>query len=102
MVANAVVRARIDEDVKRDAARVMSDMGMTLADLIRITLTRVAVEKALPFEIKKPNAVTRAAMKEADERLAARQLRYANGEDLIDALDETAGKRQTRQASKKQ
>jgi DNA-damage-inducible protein J len=33
--------------------------------LIRITLTRVAKDHALPFELKIPNAATRAAMEES-------------------------------------
>ncbi|MGB9363780.1 MAG: type II toxin-antitoxin system RelB/DinJ family antitoxin [Candidatus Sulfotelmatobacter sp.] len=32
---------------------------------MRVLLTRVAAEKALPFEVKVPNAATSAAMQEA-------------------------------------
>jgi DNA-damage-inducible protein J len=31
---------------------------------VRLLLTRIAVEKALPFEVRVPNRVTRAAMEE--------------------------------------
>jgi DNA-damage-inducible protein J len=65
MVANAVVRARIDEDIKEEATVVLAAMGLTVSDAFRILLTRVAREKALPFEPLIPNAKTIAAMKEA-------------------------------------
>ena len=65
MSANAVVRARIDEHVKEEATVVLAAMGLTLSDAFRILLTRVAREKALPFEPLVPNAVTIEAMKEA-------------------------------------
>ncbi len=65
MPANAVVRARIDEHIKEEATAVLAAMGLTLSDAFRIMLTRVAREKALPFEPLVPNAVTIAAMKEA-------------------------------------
>ena len=39
--------------------------GLTVSDALRIMLTRVAHEKALPFEPLVPNAMTIAAMKEA-------------------------------------
>ncbi len=65
MATNAVVRARIDEHIKDEAAVVLAAMGLTVSDAFRILLTRVAREKALPFEPLIPNAVTIAAMKEA-------------------------------------
>ena len=40
-------------------------MGLTVSNAFRILLTRVAREKALPFEPLVPNAVTIEAMKEA-------------------------------------
>lgn len=58
MAANAFVRARIDEAVKNEAAEVLASMGMTVSDLMRITLTKVAKEKALPFDMRVPNELT--------------------------------------------
>ena len=65
MSANAVVRARIDEHIKEEATIVLAAMGLTVSDAFRILLTRVAREKALPFEPLVPNAITIQAMKEA-------------------------------------
>ena len=65
MSANAVVRARIDERIKEEATAVLAAMGLTVSDAFRIMLTRVAHDKALPFEPLVPNAVTIEAMKEA-------------------------------------
>jgi DNA-damage-inducible protein J len=65
MAANAVVRARIDENIKEEATAVLAAMGLTVSDAFRIMLTRVAHEKALPFEPLVPNATTIEAMKAA-------------------------------------
>lgn len=65
MTANAVVRARIDEHTKEEAAIVLASMGLTLSDAFRLLLIRVAREKALPFEPLVPNPTTIAAMREA-------------------------------------
>jgi DNA-damage-inducible protein J len=65
MSANAVVRARIDEHVKEEASAVLAAMGLSLSDAFRILLTRIAREKALPFEPLVPNETTIAAMREA-------------------------------------
>jgi len=58
MATNAVVRSRISLEVKEKAAAVLEEMGLTVSDVMRIVLTRVANENALPFELK-PNKLTR-------------------------------------------
>ncbi len=49
MSENAVVRARVSEEVKQEAAEVLAEMGLTVSDLMRMTLKKVARDKALPF-----------------------------------------------------
>jgi DNA-damage-inducible protein J len=65
MTQNSVVRARIDEATKSEAAAVLAAMGLSLSDAFRLMLHRVAADKALPFEPLVPNAETVAAMKAA-------------------------------------
>ena len=65
MTANALVQARINGTVKDEAAAVLATMGLTVSDAVRLLLTRVAHDKALPFEPLRPNAETIAAMEEA-------------------------------------
>jgi DNA-damage-inducible protein J len=65
MAANALVQTRINGIVKDEAAAVLATMGLTVSDAVRLMLTRVAHDKALPFEPLVPNAETIAAMEEA-------------------------------------
>ena len=65
MAANQLVQARINGAIKEEAAAVLAAMGLTLSDAVRLLLTRVAREKALPFAPLIPNTVTIEAMKEA-------------------------------------
>jgi DNA-damage-inducible protein J len=62
-MTNTVVRARIDEHVKKEAAAVLATIGLTVSDAFR--LVRIANDKALPFEPLTPNAETIEAMKAA-------------------------------------
>jgi DNA-damage-inducible protein J len=62
---NAVVRARIDPPIEEEAAAVRAARGLSVSDAFRLLLTRIAHEKALPFEPRIPNAETIEAMKEA-------------------------------------
>ncbi len=50
MAANAIVQARVDAAVKVRAVAVLENMGLTVSDAVRILLTRVANEGALPFD----------------------------------------------------
>ncbi len=85
MPANAVVRARIDEDIKNEASLVLEAMGLTVSDALRMMLMRVAIEKSLPFEPPVPNAKTISAMREARER----QLKsFGSVKSLIKDLNE--------------
>ena len=84
MPANTVVRARIDGQIKEEATAVLAAMGLTVSDAFRIMLTRVAREKALPFEPLVPNAVTIEAMKEARR---GRLKSFATVKDLMTDLN---------------
>ena len=84
MAANAVVRARINESIKEEATAVLAAMGLTPSDAFRILMTRVAKEKALPFEPLIPNKETIEAMKEArKEKLKS----FSSVDDLMADLN---------------
>lgn len=84
MTANAVVRARIDEAIKKEASLVLEAMGLTVSDALRMMLIRVATEKSLPFEPLVPNAKTISAMREARER---QLMSFGSSNDLLKDLD---------------
>jgi DNA-damage-inducible protein J len=65
MTANTVVRARIDERVKKEAEAVLASIGLTVSDAFRLMMVRIATERALPFQPLIPNDETIEAMKAA-------------------------------------
>lgn len=83
MATNAVVRSRIRADVKEKAAAVLEGMGLTVSDVVRIVLTRVANEKALPFDLT-PNKATRESMRKSAQGIDVHQAKDA--EDLFRKL----------------
>jgi len=84
MAANAVVRARIDSDIKNEASLVLEAMGLTVSDALRMLLIRVATEKALPFEPLVPNVKTISAMRKARER---QLMSFGSTKDLLKELN---------------
>ena len=83
MAANQLVQTRIDGAIKEEAAAVLAAMGLTVSDAVRLLLTKVAQDKALPFELLIPNATTIAAMKEARK---GKLPRFATVNDLMTDL----------------
>jgi DNA-damage-inducible protein J len=53
MASTDVVRARIDGHIKEEATNVLAQMGLSVSDAIRMLLTRVATDKALPFDVNR-------------------------------------------------
>ena len=62
-----MVHVRVDEKTKQKAAKTLASMGISVSDAVRMLLLRVAAEKALPFDVKVPNATTVKAMRAADK-----------------------------------
>ena len=48
MAENALIQARIDAGVKARAGAVLEAMGLTASDAVRMLMTRIANEGALP------------------------------------------------------
>ena len=67
MATSSMVHIRVDGEVKDRASKALAAMGLTVSDAVRILLTRIAAEEAMPFEVRVPNRETLAAM-EAGER----------------------------------
>jgi DNA-damage-inducible protein J len=72
IMATTMVHVRVDERTKRQAAKSLAQMGVSLSDAVRMLLIRVAVEKTLPFDVRVPNATTVKAMRTAGKRRGKR------------------------------
>lgn len=84
MPATTMVHVRIDERIKAEATETLAAMGLTVSDAVRVFLTRVVAEQGMPFELKTPNAETRAAMREAR---ALGKARFDSVEALIGDIE---------------
>jgi len=61
-----MIHVRIDQKLKTQAVDTLDKMGLSLSNAVRLLLIRIAVEKALPFEVRVPNTETLAAMQAGD------------------------------------
>lgn len=82
-MATTLVRARVDEELKNEAAAVLAGMGLTVSDVVRIALTKIAREKALPFDMRMPNALTAETLAKSE-----RDEDVHSAKDAIDLFDQ--------------
>ncbi|RRJ82764.1 type II toxin-antitoxin system RelB/DinJ family antitoxin [Aestuariirhabdus litorea] len=47
-----IVRARIEPEIKADAEQVLEQIGMSMADAIRLFVTQVARRQEFPIELR--------------------------------------------------
>ena len=87
MTASTMLHVRIDERLKERGNAVLEAIGLSSADAVRLLYHRLVAEQGFPLELKVPNAETRAAMAEADELLARRKARFADGDAMLVELD---------------
>ena len=83
-----VVRARVNSQLKHNAEEVLSEIGMSMGEAIRLFLTQVALRHEFPVELKIPNKTTLKAMsdKPTDDT-------YHNIDDLFDEVERGASGR---------
>ena len=69
-MANVTVQSRISPELKEQADAILSSMGLSTADAIRLFLQQVVNSGGLPFQptARRPNAETRAAIQELENR----------------------------------
>lgn len=87
MSATTMVHVRVDDEIKIQASKAFERMGLTMSEGLRVFLHRVAADQALPFTLKVPNDVTRAAMEEARSMSA----RFRTGEEMMEDLSADRG-----------
>ena len=68
MPKTAVISARIDPELKRDAEDVFKELGLTATQAITLFYKQVELERGLPFAVRVPNDVTMEALEQARTR----------------------------------
>lgn len=76
---------KIEPNLQEQATQVLAAYGLEISDAISIFLRQVVTQNGLPFEVKKPNAVTIAAMEEAESNGLPQ---FASVQELFDELAE--------------
>ena len=66
----AEITLQVDDEAKRDAERVLDDIGLTLSAAVNVFLKAVARENRIPFKLKADPFYSRENMAELERRVA--------------------------------
>ncbi len=82
----AAVHSRINPDIKERAEAILTHLGLSPTEAIRMFYTQITLRNGLPFEVEIPNSVTLTAM---DDSRRGRKLRKHNSlDELFQSWDE--------------
>ena len=75
---------RVEETNYHKAKQILDQMGMSYSQAIGVFNSMIVLNKGLPFEVKIPNAQTKKALKELDEKKGET---FSGVDALFDDLD---------------
>ncbi|MFA5806693.1 MAG: type II toxin-antitoxin system RelB/DinJ family antitoxin [Melioribacteraceae bacterium] len=81
---STATRARIEPAVKAKAKKIFAKVGLSESEAIRLFYHHSVLAGGIPFDLKIPNAETRAAMKEVDKGIYSKG--YTNIDEMFEDL----------------
>jgi DNA-damage-inducible protein J len=67
MTKSAVIRARIEPELKAEAEAILSELGLSITEAITLFYRQVKLVNGLPFEVRIPNQTTRQTFQDTDD-----------------------------------
>ena len=80
MAKTAMIRARVEPELKEQAEGLFSALGLSTSQAITLFYKRVVDHEGIPFELRIPNATTRKAIEDARKGIGITT--YESLEDL--------------------
>ena len=68
MPKTAMIRARVEPALKREAEELFSTLGMSATEAITLFYRQVTMHRGLPFDVRVPNEETLEALRDARGR----------------------------------
>ena len=66
MNKSAMIRARVDPNLKDEVENVFAQLGLSATQAITLFYQQVKLNRGLPFDVRIPNAVTQRTFAETD------------------------------------
>ena len=84
MSKTAMIRARVEDNLKKDVENILLALGISPSEAINIFYSQIRLRQGIPFEIKIPNKITLKTFEETDS--LRKRKSFQKKEDLFKAL----------------
>lgn len=84
MIKSAMIRARIDENLKKDVEIILYKLGISASEAINIFYSQIKLNKGIPFKVKIPNKLTAKTFNETD--IGKNIKKFKNKKDMFASL----------------
>jgi len=88
----ATVQAEIPDEIQDIASALIHSTGLTTADAVRLFMTRIAADGAVPLDLFQPNAETVRAIQDAQVGLVEK----TSVDEILQAIDDDRTEKQIR------
>jgi DNA-damage-inducible protein J len=76
MAKSAMIRARIEPELKGNVETILKELGLSATEAITLFYNQIRLKKGIPFDIKIPNATTIKTFNDTDA-----------GKNIVEAKD---------------
>ena len=85
MAKTAVVRARIEPNLKTESEYILRELGLSPTEAVTLFYRQIKMRRGLPFEVTIPNDITLKTFQDTDA--GKNIVRAENKEELFDLLE---------------
>ena len=89
-MSTQTLNVRIDKNIKKQAQKVVEELGLDLSSAVKLFLNKVVMTKSIPFELRTVNGYTpeyEARLLKEVKNMKKNGKRYTNVEDAIRELE---------------
>lgn len=86
MAKTAQMQIRIDPELKSDAESILTSIGLSPTEFVRMSLRQLVMRRGLPFDASIPNGETIEALEESRRDRITGQLKSYSGENAFDEM----------------
>jgi DNA-damage-inducible protein J len=84
MAKSAIIRARIEPELKAEAETIFNELGLSITEAITLFYRQVQLARGLPFEVRIPNQTSLQTFQDTDE--GRNLVQSENAQEMFDKL----------------
>ena len=73
MNKTAIIRARVEPDLKSEVEQILGKLGLTVSDAVHLLYRQIKLQRGLPFDVRLPNELTARTLRASQAGLGVKR-----------------------------